>query len=270
VAVGDVAPCLYLDPEGLRLRGDEVPPQEAAQHDRRVDLLELVDGVVLDVVALGDELGHRPEPQVRVCHQVARELGGEEVDVGRGAIEIARPQVPERHRLIVRRALVVRRVAGAKADRPVDRVRRRRREQGCQRHHARASVIMHVRTRAMSVSDPERACGVADHALPACSSAGTTGKDGTYCSLHATRGRRQARSRRVGRLGGRRSRLGHRQAGLAQALDQARARAPRTPGWRRCGQAARATPWPRAAVSSVGSYPPAAVPPRARSGLPSC
>jgi hypothetical protein len=31
-------------------------PQQAAPHDRRVDLPELVDGVVRDVVALGDEL----------------------------------------------------------------------------------------------------------------------------------------------------------------------------------------------------------------------
>ena len=65
MAVRDIAPSLQLDADGLCRLVDEIPSQEAAQHDRRVDVLEIVDGIVLDVAALGDVLDERPETQMR-------------------------------------------------------------------------------------------------------------------------------------------------------------------------------------------------------------
>jgi hypothetical protein len=74
---------------------NEVPSQEDAQHHRRVDIAETVDGIVLDVAALGEVLDKRPETQIWMGYQVAREFRREEVDVGRRPVEVADPKGPQ-------------------------------------------------------------------------------------------------------------------------------------------------------------------------------
>ena len=140
MAVRDIAPGLKLDADRLIRLVHEVPTQQAAHHERGVDVLEVVDGVVLDVAALGDVLDQWSETQVRVRQQVARQLGGEEVDVGSGSIEIAGTKAPQRHCRIVRRAVVVRRVACTGTDRPIDRPSRRGHEQRREDDHTSEGV----------------------------------------------------------------------------------------------------------------------------------
>ena len=72
MAIRDIAPSLQLDADGLLRLVNKIPSQKAAYHDRGVDVLEIVDGVVLDVAALGDVLDERSETQVRVRQQVGR------------------------------------------------------------------------------------------------------------------------------------------------------------------------------------------------------
>jgi hypothetical protein len=117
VAFRDITSGLHVNAEGVRSRVDEVPSQEDAQHHRRVDIVETVDGIVVDLAALRDVLDKRTETEIRMGNQVAREFGSEEVDVGRGPVELADPKAPERHGLVVPRALVVRRVIRTEADR---------------------------------------------------------------------------------------------------------------------------------------------------------
>ncbi len=70
-----------------------------------------------------------------VGQEVRVQLGPEHLHVGVGVVEVVGPDVPQRHQLVVLRALVVRRHAAAEAERPLHRLSAQRRSRDTHHRH---------------------------------------------------------------------------------------------------------------------------------------
>src|SRR4051812_4832558 len=116
VAVQRVGQRVQLQGGVLLQAGDEVVADRAAQHQRLLGAGDVLDLVVLDVVVVLDVPGGDAEAPVLARDEVRPERRADEADVGLGVVEVAEAQAPERGRLVVVRALVVRQVRGAEPE----------------------------------------------------------------------------------------------------------------------------------------------------------
>ncbi len=116
VVVGDVLPGLQLKSQIPLWIRQEVISAHRSKHHRRVDFLEVVDLIVLDVVALLDELPGHAQPPVIARKEVRPQPRADHLHEGLRVVEIAGAQVPQRDELVVVRPFVIGRRAGASAE----------------------------------------------------------------------------------------------------------------------------------------------------------